>query len=70
MQKLTRIRICKGVLDLFDKGTHERCRVAILGELSCVMGCVVTLASLPVSRAVRRYRSGTGEGQRRCGGTA
>jgi hypothetical protein len=36
----------------------------------CVVVCVVTLASLPVSKEFGRCRSGTGKGQGRCVGPA
>jgi len=40
-----------------------KCRFPILDEQFCVVDCVVTLPSLPVSGAVGCCHSGTGEGQ-------
>ena len=52
-----------GRLTSVAEGSRERADFPILDEQFCVVTCVVTLASLPVSGAVDRCRSGTGEGQ-------
>jgi hypothetical protein len=67
MQTRPYTNLRRGVLAPFSGGPRERTSFQYWTSSFCVVTCVVTLASLPVSGAVGCCHSGTGEGQETAG---